>query len=161
MGMVSRIGYPSVIGGEGSWPDKTAGLIDSIAHIELSQQISYNATSREITVDIEAKALKNFSDDLKYCIMILESGIVAPQKMPNGEKNPDYVHNHVLRDMMTFSLGDELALTPIVLNDVFTKQNVSEPLDTAWNEANIEIVSYVFNARTYEILQAEKTLLTP
>ena len=81
--------------------------------------------------------------------------------MPNGEKNPDYVHNHVLRDMMTFSLGEDIALSPILTNAIFTEQKVSDPLDASWDETNIEVVSFVFNARTFEILQAEKTLLTP
>lgn len=163
MGMVSRVGHPSNthLKTYGGWPAETQNLIDSIARIELIQTVSYSASDSLVTVNIEAKSLFEYKDDLKVCVMLLESGIVSPQLMPDDTRNPDYVHNHVLRDMFTSALGEELALTPIQANDTFTKQFSGNVRLSEWDAAACDIVTFVFNARTYEILQAELSPVAP
>jgi hypothetical protein len=162
MGMVSRVGYPTNthLKTYPGWPAETANLIDSVAKIEIAQTISYDAASRAVSVAITATALADFSDDLKVCVMLLESGIVSPQLMPDDTRDTTYVHNHVLRDMLTQALGDELGLHPIVRNQILTKQFAGS-LDNTWNASNCDIVSFVYNARTYEILQAEISAVAP
>ncbi len=162
MGMVSRVGFPNNthLKTYPGWPGECQNLTDSVAHVEITQNVNYNAASRQVTVNIEAKALKDFSDDLKYCVMLLENGIISPQLMPDDTRNPDYVHNHVFRDMFTAALGDELALSPILNAETFSKQVVGT-ITNDWEAANCEIVVFVFNARTYEIIQAERSSVAP
>lgn len=162
MGMVSRIGYPSNthLKTYSGWPAETANLIDSVARIKIEQNIGYSASDRNVTVTLTATALSDYADDLKVCVMLLESGIVSPQLMPDDTRDPDYVHNHVLRTMFTQALGDELGFSPIQINQEFNKQ-VSGTLDTEWDENECTVVTFIYNARTYEILQAEETAVIP
>lgn len=162
MGMVSRVGYPNNthLKTYSGWPAETANLIDSVARVKLEQTIAYNASNRTVTVDVTATALTDYADDLKVCVMLLESGIVSPQLMPDDTRDTNYVHNHVLRDMFTQALGDDLALSPVVTNQEYTKQ-FSGNIDAGWNEAACDIVTFIYNSRTYEILQAEESPVAP
>jgi len=160
-GMVSRINYPtSHIKSYTSWPAIATGLLDSIPHIKLKATLAYNAADSSATVDVEATALKDFTDDLKFVVMITESDIVSPQLMPDGSRNVNYVHQHVLRKAFTQALGDDLALSPITATSVLTKQ-ITGTVSSAWVAANCDIVVYVYNERTKEVLQAEQVHLIP
>ena len=162
-GMISRKDYnggTSHIKAYSSWPSECAKLVDSVAHISIKPTISYNATSRQVTVDVTVEALKAFLTDLKYVVLVTESGIVSPQLMPDDTRDTNYVHNHVLRDVFTQALGDELALSPITQGQVITKQ-ITGTLDADWDENHCEIIVYVFNASNYEILQVEVGEVAP
>lgn len=161
LGMVSRVGYDqNHLLAYGAWPTECQNLTDSVAHIRLNQQVAYNATTRQVTVNVDAKVLKDYSDDLKFCVMLLESDIVSPQLMPDDTRDPNYVHNHVFRDMFTTALGDVLQMSPAIRDSTYS-QTVSGAVSTDWVAENCEVVSYIFNARTYEILQAEESQLIP
>jgi hypothetical protein len=163
-GMVNRVDYDpsgtSHLKSYSNWPSLTATLLDSVPHIKITASVAYNASDSSATVDVEATALKDFSDDLKVVIMLTESGIVSPQLMPNDTRNATYVHEHVLRETFTEPLGDEIALSPITVGSKHIKQ-ITGPVYSRWIASNCDIVIYVFNARTYEILQAEQIPLLP
>jgi len=163
-GLVNRVDYSptgtAYLKAYSKWPSLTAGLLDSVPHVKIEGLVGYEPTTRAVTVDVEATALKDFSVDLKVVVMLTESGIVSPQLMPDDSRNPDYVHNHVLRDTYTEAMGDEIALSPITAGSVHTKQ-VTGTVDASWVASKCHIVVYVFNADTYEILQAEEFKLIP
>jgi hypothetical protein len=165
IGMVNRVDYSTSglvhLKPFNSWADIATNYIDSVAVIDLRQEVSYSAADSSVVVDVEAIMLKEFQDDLKVCVMLLESGIVAPQLMEDDTRNPDYVHNHVLRDMFTDALGDELALTPILQNDTATSQFNGTLRASLWEPSECDVVTFIFNARTYEILQAEVSPVVP
>jgi len=164
MGMVSRIDYTgtgtSHLKTYSGWPAISAGLLDSVAHIKLEALVGYESSTRTVTVDVAATALIDFSDDLKVVVMILESGIVSPQLMPDDTRNANYIHQHVLRKAFTQAMGDELALSPILTGAIHTKQIIGT-VDAAWVADNCDIVVFVYNDRTKEILQAEQLALIP
>ncbi len=160
-GMVSRVGYPgSHIKSYTSWPTIASEILDSVPTVKIEATVSYNASDSSTTVNVEATALKDFTDDLKVVVLITESGIVSPQLMPDGSRNVNYVHQHVLRDAFTPALGEDLALAPITNASVLTKQVVGT-VKSAWVAANCDIVVYVYNDRTKEILQAEQIAVIP
>lgn len=164
MGMISRKDYTSTgtahLKSITSWPSNTAQLIDTDAQFKLTLSNSYNASSRQVVVDVEAEALANMSHDVKICVMITESAIVAPQLMPDNSRNENYVHNDVLRTMFTQALGDNFCTGPIATGQKTTGQYIGF-LSSDWADVNCDVVVYVFNADTFEILQAEVAKIAP
>lgn len=159
-GMVSRSGYnASHIKAHGSWPTAAANLVDEEAVFKLVQNVTYNAVDSTVTVNLEVTALAAMLSDLMVSVMVTENNIVAPQLMPDDTRNENYVHNHVLRTMFTPALGELLQASPIQPNQVITKTINGTFKPSKWVANNSDIVVYLFDADTQEILQAEVTRL--
>lgn len=164
-GMVSRVGYtPSGfahIKSYGSWPTEVANIASEPADFKIVQTVNYTDADSNISLNITVTALNSMLDDLMFCVQLLESDIVSPQLMPDDTRNADYVHNHVLRTMYTNALGDLLQASPIQEGDIMTKTVQGKIRKSKWVSDNCAVLTYVFNATTYEILQAEITHIKP
>jgi hypothetical protein len=164
MGMISRKDWTSTgsshLKSVNSWPTNTAAIIATEAKIKISGTVAYNGSNRQITVNGEVESLADFTDDLKIAIAVTESGIVAPQLMPDDTRNATYVHNDVLRTMLTQALGDQLAVSPVAKGAKFPVQ-YSIALSSDWVEANCQVIIYVINNSNNEILQVEKLKIQP
>ena len=65
-----------------------------------------NNDTVNITVDIEF--LQNVSDELTITLLIMEDSLVVTQRQADGSDQEDYVHNHVLRDVITDIWGADI-----------------------------------------------------
>ena len=75
-------------------------------------------------------------------LWLTEDSIVAPQKMPDGSANKNYVHNHVLRDAVNGDWGDELTIAQgeeQTLDFTYTPQST-------WNISHLAVVTFITNA---------------
>lgn len=162
MGMVSRIGYTPTGTGHlktySSWPSVTAGLVDDTAKFDIKASTNLTASTGDYTVDIEVEALDNYTNDVNFVVMLLESKIIGPQLMPDNVRNPDYEFDHTLRQTITDALGDPLNVDAIVLGEKYVKQ-VKGKIDPSWDPQHCEVVVYVMDVTTKEILQAEEIIL--
>lgn len=77
---------------------------EPVVALEVSSQI--NGTTASIDVNVEY--LRNCSDNLTVTLVLIEDGIVATQMMPDGSHNENYVHNHILRDVITDIWGADV-----------------------------------------------------
>ena len=102
-----------------------------------------------ITVDIEY--LQNISDDLTVTLLIMEDGLVVTQRQADGSDKEDYVHNHVLRDVITDIWGAD-----IKAEGTQGEKRVAMFTYTAykpeWKLENCHIVAMISNKTTREIL---------
>lgn len=57
------------------------------------------STKIEITVNMQF--LEAYTDAVTLTLAIVEDSLKYKQLMPNGDKQEDYVHNHMLRDVIT------------------------------------------------------------
>lgn len=90
-------------------------------------------------IDVTLAAHKQVSGKMQ--LWIVEDGIVAFQKMPDGETKKDYVHNHVLRDAVNGTWGEEVAMKA---KDLKTFSH-SYDIPSAWNVGNLSVVAFVYN----------------
>lgn len=164
-GMVSRVDYTTTgsnhLKSYSSWPTEVANIADQPADFKIVQTVNYTDADSNISISFTVTALKGMLDDLMFCVQLLESDIVSPQLMPDDTRNVDYVHNHVLRTMYTGALGDLLQASPIQAGDVITKTVQGKVRKSKWVPDNCAVLTYVFNATTYEILQAEISHINP
>ena len=94
---------------------------------------------RKLEVETVLAAFEHARGNLQ--LWIVEDGIVAYQKMPDGTTNHNYVHNHVLRDAVNGDWGEEVTIETDDLK-TFTHSYV---IPQAWNIDNLAVVAFVYN----------------
>ena len=134
---------------------KWAGLIEqelqeeAIASLELKAELS-NSGTMNIETNI-AFVNPDPVEQYKLTIIITEDNIVDPQETPEG-KQDDYVHKHVLRDIITpFSGQDIIGTDPAVIefNDYI--------IPDGWNTAELNVIAVIHNSvDNKEVVQVEQ-----
>lgn len=147
------------------------GLWQSLVETELSKpntvslfmDVDYNSDIRVVDVSITAIPLVDLNGEYNLSIFITESNILDAQT--NGSIIiDDFVHNHVLRDMITRFDGDAFTSNPlkgIAIKRQFSYTLPSEP-EGLWIPKNIDIVAafHKAGANDREIMQVAHSPLT-
>jgi len=96
-------------------------------------------TGRKATFTVTVPAFEAMKGKLQ--LWVVEDGIVAFQKMPDGTTNHEYVHNHVLRDAVNGSWGED-----ITLEAGETRQfSYTYDIPAQWNTKNLRAVAFAYN----------------
>jgi len=92
------------------------------ATVAIDVERSFNTVTREFNATIDFTALTNLSGQYNFTVILLESGMVWNQA-GNGTctGGVNYVHKHVVRDMMNGPTGQEIINGTWNANDVITK----------------------------------------
>jgi hypothetical protein len=90
------------------------------------------------------------ASDVKICLYLAENGIISPQTMPDKSINNDYVHNHVFRGSFTGTYGKSIDLSSG--SNTFN-ENMVLPQDAV--KENCEVIAFIYDGDTYEILQVK------
>jgi len=136
--------------GYSNWPTLSAEAMDSTLRVALNVEATLNDTT--LTVTTEALPQVTLLHDLKYVVLVKESGIVSPQLLPDATRDPDYVHNNVLRAFVTDLWGETLGTSPLVTSDVLNDTQTMT-WNNDWVKDNSAVVVYAFNPENYRILQ--------
>ncbi len=130
--------------------------------IEIAITRTYDPGTRQLNVTIDGIGKESITADLRLSIMLTESGIVDAQD--DKEATPhivlNYVHNHVLRDMLTPAAGESFA-TSIATGEKFSK-SYTTTLNDQWVPENMEIVAFIsaVNGNSFPVVQAAQIHLT-
>ena len=108
--------------------------------MDLAIYKTYDATSRQLSITVNATPLIDETGTYKISVYLTESGIVDLQEN-QGTIIEDYEHNHVLRDMLTSATGDDIA-TSLVKNKLLTR-TYAYTVPATFNAAKMEIVAMV------------------
>ncbi len=88
-----------------SWELNLVNRLADFTPVQLSTSTTYDASTRALTIDVDANFLAPLDGDYRFNVFILENGIIEPQTNYNSSCGPsgtisDYEHNHVVRDML-------------------------------------------------------------
>lgn len=142
------------------WASAINSEIQEEPAVELSIVKEYNEATRELSVTVNGIGKRSVTADLRLSIMLTESGIVdAQDDIEAGGIVDNYVHKHVLRDMLTVAAGEPI-LTSITSGQTFSK-TYTTTLNEAWVPGNMEIIAFVsaVNGNSFPVLQATHTHL--
>ena len=81
-------------------------ILGEAAQVALSVAAVRNDGKVRITVNVEY--LQDVADGQTLTLLLMEDGIVATQKMPNFQDSVGYVHNHIMRDVITDLWGADI-----------------------------------------------------
>lgn len=157
----SKIGQPWALFNRASapnsdyntWAAYVAQIISKKAKLSLSISNAYNAETRELTTDIDAFGTDGNTAG-KLQVWLIEDGIVAIQSMPDGTNNKEYVHNHVLRDAVNGTWGEDVT----VREGETTHKQYTYTLPETWNAEKVSVVAFVYDDS--EVQQVTKKHVT-
>lgn len=158
VGLVNRLEFEgSMLLGPTAWGSAMAVLDDLPPAFSINLEAEKTGNSYELSVEV--KALEDLEPEYYLVAMVIEDGIVSPQKINSSPDYPDgiimdYEHNHVLRKGITNIWGEKLNEQPLTSGDIFERDYTFSP-DSEWVTDNCHMVVYVMS-QTMEVMQVEE-----
>ena len=157
IGMIDRIGYPSSHKKVYTlWKSAIQSELAVAPSLKMRVKSSYDAASRKVRAAIQGELVQNYNGTLKLQMVIVEDSIVDWQQWyaHSPQLVPDYVHHDVLRQSLNGDFGDSLlSATPITSGTKFIK-GYYNTLDAAWNADKCHVVAFIYDADTYQVIEA-------
>ncbi len=156
--LINRVEFEgTMLLGPTAWGSALAVLADSEPAFSINIEAEKSGNSYELSVDV--KALEDLQLEYYLVALVIEDGIISPQKVNASPEYPDgiildYEHNHVLRRGINSIWGDKLNEQGVNAGDIFQRDYTFSP-DTEWITENCHIVVYVMS-QTLEIMQVEE-----
>ncbi|AEV32898.1 Outer membrane protein Omp28 [Owenweeksia hongkongensis DSM 17368] len=138
------------------WANKVDDILAStpVAAIGIKAVVNADESSRTVCLTPKFKAIADVSGrDIYWSAYLVENDIMAAQKMPDGSHNDSYIHKHVLRTSFNTAFGTPIENFDGSPNSVScdSRQIV---VDSEWEWSNCNIVLYVYDHDTYEVIQS-------
>ncbi len=143
--------------GRGDWAESIQKELALPPRVKIGINSEYAEESRELTVAVSLYIQETIEEeDVRLSIAITEDGVMDLQLTPDDQKpDPNYIHKHTLRDMMTAFAGN-LIQEPLTEGAVITK-TFSLELSEAWVAENCKVAAFVhFGGENLEVLQAHE-----
>ncbi|MGZ4059264.1 MAG: Omp28-related outer membrane protein, partial [Bacteroidia bacterium] len=178
-GMVNRKDYtPSTIThikNYGTWPTEVAAELATPATAKVEIVNSYNSGTHVLDCTIKSTFLYDTltGGPYKMIAVIVQDSIISDQQVL-AVYTPNYVHEHVLRDNLNGTWGDNLVTGTIVANTPINKNYTytfpaSYPAitpagsqrPTACDVNRCYIIAFIYNDATKDVIQVEEAKVIP
>jgi hypothetical protein len=166
-GMVNRAitPYPQ---SRANWPSLAAQNLHMAQKAQLDITTYFDVAHLLLNVDVKTTFKTAVTGgNVNLCLIITEDSIIGHQKdyspptgsnVINGDERPDYVFNHMVRGSLNGAWGDVIKAAPVAVNDTITKKYICNTI-TCTRTDKVNLVVFVYNDATKEILQVEKIKL--
>ncbi len=144
----------------GSWAGYVTQELESPSALDMDVLHEFNPETRELNISLSINAKSLLEGRYRLTVYLTESGIIDPQLDQTQGVIEEYVHNFVLRQVLTNVTGDVL---PDVLNPdqpINRTFNFTIPEEDGWwNVSNMNAIAFVTsydveNPDIREVLQA-------
>lgn len=129
----------------GQWPARMISRKNVAPTVEINSDINYDPATRELDITVDVIALEELAGDYYLNVLLLENGLVYSQT-GNGSctGGTNYIHDHVVRDMINGALGDTLNNGQTwIAGDTITVE-VSTVVSQSYVDLNCDIVAFVY-----------------
>ncbi|MDD7318770.1 MAG: Omp28 family outer membrane lipoprotein [Prevotella sp.] len=123
-----------------AWAKAVRDAISQLAPMSIAIENTYDEATRTVSIDVKTAGVEDAVAG-KLQVWAIENNIVAMQKMPDGSRKMDYVHNHVFRAAVNGVWGDDFAIGK---GETKTK-HYTLTLGEKWVAENVSIVAFVYN----------------
>ena len=128
-----------------------------MAELKIEINGDYEPSNRLLSATVQSTLLSQSDRDLYLCLWLCESGIVAPQLMPDDTRDSVYVHNNVFRASLNSAFGQQIASGGAAGEQIDTPFSYFVP--AAYTAENCKLVVFVYDNATQEVLQVEEVSL--
>jgi hypothetical protein len=158
-GMVNRVGYPTATHSKAvsAWAGEIANQIALPAQAKIKITNNFVSATNSVNVSVQSDVVENLSGDYKLQVVITEDSVIDWQEWYNHapEFVPDYIHHHVMRDVLNTTWGENL-FTGGAASGASVTKNYSYTINNAWNVNHCNIVAFIYDANTYQVIQTEE-----
>lgn len=128
------------IGEYNKWSGMVATELDKEPIINVEVENGLNTSGNTITSTVTLTPIEDINDNLYITVFVTESNITDYQ-LDGSFKNPDYVHYHVLREIITSHSGDRI--NESLVKGEAVELTFTTNLSSDWNPDEIEIIAAV------------------
>lgn len=123
-----------------TWASKISDEFKYDFHFDLFVNNTYDPSSRKLDVKVNMSPDSTLAAGHRLTVVITQDSIIDAQN-DNSVIYPNYVHRHVLRDIISRVDGDPID-EPLKAGAQITK-NYSVTLDSTWDAKHCTVVAYV------------------
>jgi len=120
-----------------SWAGIVATELTKQTDVELVLVTDWKKDTRELTIDVSALGKVGVNEKLQ--LWLVEDGIVAAQKLPDGTTDKKYVHNHVLREAINGDWGESITYGESAVSKQYTIT-----LSDKYDAENCSVVAFTY-----------------
>lgn len=157
-GLVNRIDYSSDhIKSYEDWATEIADILsDGVPPVEIQITNQFNNSTRDLNCNINLTFNHSLEGPFMLSLWITEDNLISRQQDNQEESGyiEDYTHMHVLRGAINNTWGDSLSGVTFNIGDVINKDYTLN-INSEFNENNCNVVAFVYNQSTYEVIQAD------
>jgi hypothetical protein len=161
-GMVSRYNFSETGNSHMTSLAAWGGLVNDLRNTPADFKIGIETSvvANEINAVVEVEVLRELSQNHSLVVILTEDSIISPQRMPDYSRNPDYVHMFAFRGSFNGAWGESIFAAGELPG---TKDSKSVKLDinNVWKLQHCNVIAYVYNNVTMEIMQAEQVSVIP
>lgn len=122
------------------WAASVRSELEKATSVTVELENTYDEASRTVSINVATMNIDNdYTGNLQ--VWILEDSITAFQRMQDGSYNYEYVHNHVFRDAVNGSWGEQVSMT---MGNILTKA-YTYTLPDDWVAKNVSVVAFVYD----------------
>lgn len=112
----------------------------------------FDEETMELKVNYEVVFNQMYSGPLNIVLWLTESNIVTVQTMPDGSRDRNYVHNHILRTALNGTWGESIGSS--FVTEQVVEGSVTFTLDSKWKPENCEVVGCLMQPGSKAVEQA-------
>lgn len=139
------------------WPSYIEEILRTEYSVNLLSDVRFDAASRKVDLNISMLPVENLEPGYRLSVFVTEGGIIDAQETI-GSIIPDYVHDHVLRAMLSDVSGDPIV--DALVKDQPLVKTYSYLLPANFSAEHIELIVAV-SRPDGTIDQALKTKIVP
>lgn len=136
-----------------NWKTLANTIIAENSVVNTGAKATWDAGSRTLTVNAELYYTGTETESNYINIALLENDVEFPQEdyelIPPPYWDNDYIHDHVLRDLLTGQWGDEVTTAETVEGTRIERTYTAEDVDELFNINNCEVVIFVTRNKEY------------
>lgn len=164
-GLVNRTPFnSSTTISSGNWSSAIADIVAQDAACEVwIDTIEHDATANTVSTVVKVAVLQAITGQHNLTVYLTEDHVVDWQ-LNSLASPPDvefYDHRHVLRTNLNGTWGEVVIPASAAVGDTLTISLNDIAINPGWNAANCELVAYVYNSSTNEVLQAAERRFQP
>ena len=148
-GMVNRLSVSAYT----TWGAQVYKQIQLNAPVSIRLSTELDPDSRQLKVNTALMAVDG-NVNAKLQLWLTEDSIVSAQFMPDGTADRNYIHNHVFRQSINGTWGEDIAVD----EGLTTQKNATVTLSDSYSLNHLSVVAFVYNDSG--VLQATKTKIT-
>lgn len=136
-----------------TWGSPVSELLKTTSPVEISMEGSYDASSRNLTVSYDTHFVDAYEGEVSFQLWVLENNIMSSQSSTSG-LIVEYTNNHVLRASMNGTWGTAFTDRTAYLPEDHVSGENSITLESGWVAEECQVVGFLFNTKTREVIQA-------